>query len=311
MARVPEVDVFACGRGVTAARVRCSAGPRDRPFAERHARSAIAVVRRGFFTYHRDGRAHALGPGFVLLGNAGDHFMCSHELGTGDDCVSFAYDDAALEEIARAVAGRPRARVFGAPFAAPDPRIAALVRGLEAGEVSVDEVALSVAALVLREPARRTPAPSTRARRERIAAACRFIRDHASENVSLDDIAAAVDLSPFHFLRTFRAEVGMTPHQYLIGARLENAVTLLRDTARPITRVAFDAGFGDVSNFINTFRRRLGSSPGVFRDLGSVEMGRRLVAHRGGCAAGLRQRPPEGGARGPDGRAERLGSRRR
>jgi AraC-like DNA-binding protein len=269
MGRLPEVEVLAGARGVTAARVRCSAGPRDRPFVEHHARAAIAVVRRGFFSYHRDGRAHALGPGFLLLGNAGDDFMCSHELGSGDECLSFVYDEATLEEVSRVVAPRAAARVFGHTFAPPDPRIAALVQWLDAGELSPEEVALSLAGVVLESTARRPAGHSTRAQRERIASACRFIDEHAGEEITLDDVAAAVDLSAFHFLRTFRAEVAMTPHQYLIGARLRRAIMLLRDTALPVTRVAFDAGFGDVSNFINTFRRRLGSSPGAFRENGA------------------------------------------
>lgn len=278
MARVPEVEVFASGRGVTAAHVRCCAGPRDRPFVEQHSRPGIAVVRSGFFTYHRDGRAHALGPGFVLLGNTGDDFTCSHDISSGDECLSFGYDEAVLEEVARAVAPRASRRVFEGVFAPPDPRIAALVQCLDAGEVSADEVALSVAALVLRGAARRAAAPSTRARREVVAAACRFMDEHAAEAIDLDAIAAAVGLSPFHFLRVFRAEVGMTPHQYLIGARLERAVALLRETESPVTQVAFDAGFGDVSNFINTFRRRLGSSPGAFREASAAELGRSLGA---------------------------------
>jgi AraC-like DNA-binding protein len=265
VAPVPVVDVFARGRGTTAAHVHCTAGRHDRPFVEQHTRPSLAVVRRGFFTYHRDGRAHALGPGFVLLGNAGDDFVCSHELGSGDDCTSFSFEPDALEDVVGGVARRAPKRPFEAAFAPPDPRTGALLRDLAAGEVAAHEVALSLAAIVL-QAGRPSAVHSTRRVRERIASACRFIDEHAADEISLDDIATSADLSPFHFLRTFRAEVGMTPHQYLIGARLARAVALLRDTALPVTRVALDAGFGDVSNFINTFRRRLGVSPGVFRN---------------------------------------------
>ncbi|HZV02423.1 MAG TPA: AraC family transcriptional regulator [Planctomycetota bacterium] len=267
MAPVPVVDIFARGRGTTAAHVHCTAGRHDRPFVEQHTQPSLAVVRRGFFTYHRDGRAHALGPGFVLLGNAGDDFVCSHELGSGDDCTSFSFEPDALEDVVGGVARHSGRRPFEAAFAPPDPRVGALLRDLAAGEVAAHEVALSLAAVVL-EAGRPSAVRSTRQTRERIACACRFLDEHAAEEVSLDAVAAEVGLSPFHFLRTFRAEVGMTPHQYVIGARLARAVALLRDTSLSVTRVALDAGFGDVSNFINTFRRRLGASPGVFRRSG-------------------------------------------
>jgi len=59
--------------------------------------------------------------------------------------------------------------------------------------------------------------------------------------------------------------VGVTPHQYLVRARLRRAARLLAADARPITDVAFDAGFGDLSNFVRSFRRAAGVSPRRFR----------------------------------------------
>ena len=49
---------------------------------------------------------------------------------------------------------------------------------------------------------------------------------------------------------------------------LRRAIELLRDTRRPVTEVAFEVGFGDLSNFINTFRREVGQSPLRFRKAG-------------------------------------------
>ena len=76
---------------------------------------------------------------------------------------------------------------------------------------------------------------------------------------------AAVGLSAFHFLRVFRRATGTTPHRYLVGARLRRAAALLSDTSRPVTDIAYDAGFGDLSNFVRTFHREVGCSPGAYR----------------------------------------------
>ena len=59
--------------------------------------------------------------------------------------------------------------------------------------------------------------------------------------------------------------LGVTPHQYLVRSRLRHAARLLADDARSITDVAFDVGFGDLSNFVRTFHRAAGVSPRRFR----------------------------------------------
>ena len=78
-------------------------------------------------------------------------------------------------------------------------------------------------------------------------------------------MASEAGLSPFHFLRIFASVLGVTPHQYLVRCRLRRAASLLAGDARSITDVALDVGFGDVSNFVRTFHRAAGVSPGRFR----------------------------------------------
>ena len=89
---------------------------------------------------------------------------------------------------------------------------------------------------------------------------------HAADDIDLAEAAAQAGLSSFHFLRVFRAVLGVTPHQYLIRARLRRAARLLADPARSITDIALDVGFADLSNFVRTFHRAAGVSPGAFRD---------------------------------------------
>jgi AraC-like DNA-binding protein len=78
-------------------------------------------------------------------------------------------------------------------------------------------------------------------------------------------------------LRVFRAAVGTTPHQYLLGARLRRAAALLLDTSHSVTRIAYDVGFEDLSNFVRTFHREVGCSPSVFRKRAPAPRQRRFA----------------------------------
>jgi AraC-like DNA-binding protein len=72
-------------------------------------------------------------------------------------------------------------------------------------------------------------------------------------------------MSRYHFLRQFAAVFGITPHQYLIRSRLRRAARLLVEDDRPITDIALDAGFADLSNFTRTFAQAAGMPPSRFR----------------------------------------------
>jgi AraC-like DNA-binding protein len=81
----------------------------------------------------------------------------------------------------------------------------------------------------------------------------------------LQQLAAEVAMSPYHFLRTFRAVAGMAPHQFLLHTRLQRAAVRLRCSGDPICTIALEAGFSDLSTFNRRFRRLLGASPGAYR----------------------------------------------
>ena len=92
-----------------------------------------------------------------------------------------------------------------------------------------------------------------------------WIEEKASEPVMLESAVRQAGLSPFHFLRVFSKVVGVTPHQYLVRSRLKRAAKLLAREEIPVTEVALDVGFADLSNFVRTFGRAAGVSPRGFR----------------------------------------------
>jgi AraC family transcriptional regulator len=99
----------------------------------------------------------------------------------------------------------------------------------------------------------------------RLRAALEYIEAHLCEDVSLDAIAAAANLSTFRFARGFRKATGQPPHQYVIGRRLERAKELLRTGEEEIGEVARRVGFASQSHFTAVFSRRCGLPPRRYR----------------------------------------------
>jgi AraC-like DNA-binding protein len=92
-----------------------------------------------------------------------------------------------------------------------------------------------------------------------------FLKDHLNESLTVRDLAALVDLSPAHFIRTYKRLTQRTPMQDLRMLRLEAARDLLITTALPLKAIAPRVGFCDEYHLSRVFRRCLGVSPGYFR----------------------------------------------
>src|SRR5262245_62715126 len=112
--------VLASGPGWSVSDVVCTAGPRDRPYEERHETVSIAAVTAGSFQYRTDGGRAVLAPGGILLGNAGACFECGHEHGIGDRCLAFSFTPALLETIVSHIPGARRP-TFEVPHLPPLP----------------------------------------------------------------------------------------------------------------------------------------------------------------------------------------------
>ena len=135
----------------------------------------------------------------------------------------------------------------------------------------------------------------------RVTRVVRAIERHPDGRLTLDRLARSADLSPYHFLRTFERVTGVTPHQYVLRARLREAATRLTADPSKVLDVALDCGFGDVSNFNRAFRTEFGDAPTGFRAGG--RRGRLLGRGSGigvpGSGSGFRFEVP-GSTAGPD-----------
>jgi AraC family transcriptional regulator len=137
----------------------------------------------------------------------------------------------------------------------------------EGDQTELEELALRLAgavATVLAGAKKRGYVLSRRDER-RIAAALHQIETQAHEPLPLAGLARTAAMSHYHFLRTFRAVVGMTPHQFILHTRMRRAAVRLRRTRHSISAIAFDSGFNDLSTFDRRFHRLMAMSPSVYR----------------------------------------------
>lgn len=101
----------------------------------------------------------------------------------------------------------------------------------------------------------------------RLRRATEFINAHLEQDLSLAEIAAAADLSQFHFARAFRRTTGLTPQQYLMQRRVERAKQLLAIGDLPIVEISLQTGFKNQSHFTTLFRKFTRVTPNAWRKL--------------------------------------------
>jgi AraC family transcriptional regulator len=245
---------------------RCDARSAERAAIERHGAYSLSYVRKGSFGYRVRGEAFELVAGSVLIGHRGDEYVCTHDHVCGDECLSIQLSPALAEAVGR------RAGLWRTGCLPPLAELVVLGELAQAAAEGRSDIGIEEAALlfamrlveIISGEKRAAPPLRARERRRAVEAALR-IDESCDQPIDLARAARDAGLSPFHFLRLFAQVLGVTPHQYLVRSRLRRAARLLADDQRPITDVAFDVGFGDLSNFVRTFHRAAGVSPRRFR----------------------------------------------
>ncbi len=114
-------------------------------------------------------------------------------------------------------------------------------------------------------PTRRRPM-TRKKHAELVESAKSFVAGHFAESLTLDEIADAVETSPFHLSRIFRAQTGTPVYRYLRHLRLRTSLEMLAAGADDLTTLALDLGFSSHSHFSDSFRSEFGLSPSEVRE---------------------------------------------
>ncbi|SAK69706.1 GlxA family transcriptional regulator [Caballeronia ptereochthonis] len=104
--------------------------------------------------------------------------------------------------------------------------------------------------------------------RQKIDAAARWIRENYVRPISITDAARVAAMSERNFLRRFKAQIGLTPSEYLLRARLDASCMLLASTDLPVDKIARRCGAGSGDGLAKIFRKRLSISPTEYRMAG-------------------------------------------
>ncbi|WP_322032632.1 AraC family transcriptional regulator [Paraburkholderia sp. J76] len=145
----------------------------------------------------------------------------------------------------------------------------------------VDSLSTALAAHLLRaynafEPAGSTPERSLG--KLEVARLTEFIEENLDRPICLEDLAALVNVSRFHFSRLFKRTIGVTAISYVEQCRIRRAKSLILETALPLAQIALAAGFADQSHFTRRFQRHVGCTPAAF----AREQGQRRTGPRTG-----------------------------
>jgi len=184
--------------------------------------------------------------------------------------ISFTFSDGALNQL---VDEEISPSAFAPRLLFHDPALFHIARLFEAEVCREEDTprlygdSLSVA-LLLRlaafGKAYRTPARGGLPPR-RLRMVTDYLREHLADNVGLLELANIAQLSRSHFCRAFRMSTGLSPHQWLLIARIEKAKELLASDKFPISEIALVTGFADQAHLSRHFSRIVGSSPGAWR----------------------------------------------
>lgn len=250
----------------------CGCGPDDAPFEEIHQETCLGIVLSGFFSYKTDCSTCAMSPGAVLLGNKGHAYQCGHEHSHGDVSLVFAIEESMLAAVLDWRGLSSSRGEFHLPYLSAMPDLSVTIGRAEAAASAGDgfwleEIAYTLLASAISSAdgdAREQPEPSSRDM-GRASDVIQFIEENYASQLTLSRLADIAGVSPFHFLRLFRTVTGTTPYRYLVQLRLREAAARILQTDNPITDIAFEVGFGDLSQFIRTFRGVSGFSPSRFR----------------------------------------------
>ncbi|MGD1824887.1 AraC-type DNA-binding domain and AraC-containing protein [Chromobacterium violaceum] len=235
-----------------------------------HENFCVGVIEEGVQRIQFNGRDRLVPKGDIFLVNADEVHAGSAGVASGWSYRAIYPSPDMLRSLSRDLV-RPQGSVPWFPEAMiHDPGLAEQLRLVftllaEDGNALLKEtLLLSSLAWLMARHGRSRFEPALPAEADRLILRAKDYMDSFPErDVSLAELAALAELSPWHFLRRFRQRVGVPPHAYLVQARLRKARQLLL-AGCPIPEAASACGFSDQSHFHRHFKRALGITPGQF-----------------------------------------------
>ncbi|MCA0458230.1 MAG: AraC family transcriptional regulator [Chloroflexi bacterium] len=238
-----------------------------------HEGFAIGVVVKGAETFYYRGEMHIAPAGSTVC-------ICPDELHTGQAVTTdgwtyrMIYPAAdLLMQVASQIAGKPRGiPYFSEPVFHDTDLYHALYMAhlaLEEGRPALERETRLLDALTLmvrRYADDRPPLAQIGVGHDALRDAKDYLHAHYAEDVSLEQLAQAVYLSPFHLSRLFRERLSLPPHMYLNQIRINRTKTLL-NTDMPLMAVAQSVGYADQSHLSKAFKRVVGITPGQYRKI--------------------------------------------
>jgi AraC-like DNA-binding protein len=237
-----------------------------------HSGYVLGVVEGGAVRITTNDSSYVASPGMVVLLAP---FVVHTEIPVGENGWTFRYlypTDAVVREALKVSPAAAPALRFTRPVI-DDPALASLItrvhRSMESGE-HVDATSDGIVALARRLRERYTrsdvggnaPVPE----RRNIGAVRDLITERPLRSVKLHDLASAAGLSPFHFIRVFKNEIGLTPYAYYEQVRIAFAHQLIHE-GHDLTAVAYQLGYADQSHLTRHFRRGSFTTPGKMAQL--------------------------------------------
>ena len=238
-----------------------------------HEGYAVGCIEHGAMRFRYQGESLVAAQGEVNLvvpGEAHDGHAASHE---GWSYRMFYLPPQALRESAKALTQSPGLPHFRAGVIR-DPALAQCIRAthraLENPTVPALEKETRLLWLLAHWISRHADTPGSwpdpPQEHRAVALAREYLDARFAEDITLPGLARAAGLSPFHLLRVFERQLGVTPHDYLTQIRVERAREKLLTPAR-LADVALETGFADQSHLTRTFKKRYGVTPGRFRKI--------------------------------------------
>jgi AraC family transcriptional regulator len=228
------------------------------------------AVEYGSSVYERESVTRTKGSVVIEKRACEQHFRWN----SSASALAVRLSDIALEEAARSVPLTDD--LVSTDSAVQDVRLSSLLLALErerihgypAGRLFVDGIEQALAAILVRYDGvvRRVPqvykgglAPY------RMKRVTEFIHAHIEDEITLNELAQDVGLSPSHFCSLFRKTSGKTPHQFVLHCRIQHAKALLAKPSHSILDVALASGFRTHQHFSRIFRRQVGIPPSAYR----------------------------------------------